>query len=66
MSCTDYNLICSGTELCNDMFDCVTKHSLLKNSIVYDYDAQEDELYASLLMRPEYAENWRLRNALKY
>ena len=25
--------------------------------IVYDYDAQEDELYASLLMRPEYAEN---------
>ena len=38
LSCPDYNLICSGTELCNDMFDCVTKHSLLKNSIVYDYD----------------------------
>ena len=38
LSCPDYNLICSGTVLCNDMFDCVTKQSSLKNNIIYDYD----------------------------
>ena len=37
LSCPDYNLICSGTILCNDMFDCVEKRSLLKD-VVYDYD----------------------------
>ena len=35
--CPDYNLICTGTELCNDMFDCVEKESLIKNN-TYDYD----------------------------
>ena len=34
--CPDYNLMCSGTVLCNDMFDCVEKHSLLKD-VTYDY-----------------------------
>ena len=28
LSCPDYNLICSGSVLCNDMFDCVEKKSL--------------------------------------
>jgi hypothetical protein len=36
--CPDYYLICSGTVLCNDMFDCVEKKSLLKDDIKYDYD----------------------------
>ena len=36
--CPDYNLICSGTVLCNDMFDCVEQKSEIKNdSYNYDY-----------------------------
>ena len=35
--CPDYNLICTGTKMCNDMFDCVEKESLLKEN-VYEYD----------------------------
>ena len=35
--CPDYYLICSGTVLCNNMFDCVEKKSLLKKDIIYDY-----------------------------
>ena len=31
-------LISSGSALCNDMFDCVEKKSLLKNDIIYDYE----------------------------
>ena len=34
--CPDYNLICSGTVICNNMFDCVEKKSLLKE-VIYDY-----------------------------
>jgi len=34
--CPDYNLMCSGSVLCNDMFDCVEKDSLLKE-VTYDY-----------------------------
>ena len=37
LSCPDYNLICAGTVLCNDMFDCVEKKSLLKD-VIYDYE----------------------------
>ena len=39
LSCPDYNLICSGTVLCNDMFDCVEKKSLLKD-VTYDYEVK--------------------------
>ena len=36
--CPDYNLICSGTILCNNMFDCVDKKSEVKEeSYLYDY-----------------------------
>ena len=42
--CPDYNLICTGTEFCNDMFDCVEKESLAKEEIYnYDYDINYDE-----------------------
>ena len=37
ISCPDYNLICTGTVLCNDIFDCISKKSLVKND-TYDYD----------------------------
>ncbi len=45
--CPDYNLICSGTVLCNDMFDCVEKKSLLKN-VVYDYDSKTSQDYDTI------------------
>ena len=36
--CPDYNLMCSGTALCNDMFDCVEKKSEIKEEgYIYDY-----------------------------
>ena len=36
--CPDYNLICTGTEMCNDMLDCMKKKSLIKEeSFIYDY-----------------------------
>ena len=36
--CPDYNLICTGTKMCNDLFDCAKKESLYKNStFYYDY-----------------------------
>ena len=37
--CPDYNLMCSGTVICNDMFDCVDKKSEIKEgSYTYDYE----------------------------
>ena len=42
--CPDYNLICTGTKFCNDMFDCVEKESLGKeDTYKYDYDINYDE-----------------------
>ena len=42
--CPDYYLICSGTVLCNDMFDCVEKKSEIKNeSYFYDYDSKTSQ-----------------------
>ena len=34
--CPDYNLICTGSIVCNDLFDCVEKKSLVKGPN-YDY-----------------------------
>ena len=35
--CPDYNLICTGTTICNNIFDCVDKKSEIKNN-TYNYD----------------------------
>jgi hypothetical protein len=36
--CPDYNLICTGSVICNDMFDCVENESIEKEeSFVYEY-----------------------------
>ena len=35
--CPDYNLICTGTILCNNMFDCIDKKSEIKND-TYNYN----------------------------
>ena len=40
--CPDYNLICSGTVICNDIFDCVEKKSLLKD-VIYDYEIKTSQ-----------------------
>ena len=38
LHCPDYNLICTGSEICNDIFDCIEKKSLVKeSSFYYDY-----------------------------
>ena len=42
--CPDYNLMCSGTVLCNDLFDCVEQKSEAKNeSYYYDYDIKTSQ-----------------------
>ena len=42
--CPDYNLICSGTKMCNDMFDCVKKKSMTKSdSYKYDYKSKTSQ-----------------------
>ena len=42
--CPDYNLICTGTVMCNDLFDCVKNKSLVKNAI-YDYEINTSQDY---------------------
>ena len=41
--CPDYNLICTGTEVCNNIFDCVQKNSTFKNNTFnYNYTQNKD------------------------
>ena len=48
--CPDYNLICTGKYICNDMFDCVEKGSLIKNeSFVYDYEIKTSQIFDELI-----------------
>ena len=36
--CPDYNLICTGTKMCNNLFDCAQNESLVKDlNFSYDY-----------------------------
>ena len=43
--CPDYNLICTGTVMCNDMFECVEKNSLEKNDTFnYDYEIKTSQI----------------------
>ena len=37
--CPDYNLICSKSDICNNMFDCVKKLSHERNDLDYEYVA---------------------------
>ena len=48
--CPDYNLICTGTVICNDIFDCVEKESLIKeDSFNYDYEIKTNQLIHELI-----------------
>lgn len=40
--CPHYNLICSQTVPCNNLFDCIDKKSKLKDNIIYNYVISED------------------------
>ena len=47
--CPDYNLICTGTVICNDIFDCVEKKSLIKDdTFIYDYEIKTNQLFSEL------------------
>ena len=50
--CPDYYLICSGTVLCNDMYDCIEKKSELKTDIIYDYESNTIANYDEI--KPNY------------
>ena len=59
--CPDYNLICTGSVVCNDMFNCVDKNSNEKEeSYTYDYGdiqtTQNSEVYKEQLVST--GENW--------
>ena len=48
--CPDYNLICTGTAMCNDMFDCVEKKSLRKDEDYdYDYEIKTSQILDELI-----------------
>ena len=52
--CPDYNLICTGTVFCNDMFDCVQKKSLAKSDTYdYDYEKKNSQIKKTI-------ENWNI------
>ena len=60
--CPDYNLICSGTVMCNDMFDCVSKKSETKEeSYYYDYTIKTTQNIENIeIMKPDNETNYEL------
>ena len=49
INCPDYNLICTGTVLCNDIFDCIEKKSLVKeSSYYYDYKSETTQKFSKI------------------
>ena len=44
--CPDYNLICTGSVMCNDMFECVENESIEKEeSFIYEYETKTSQEY---------------------
>ena len=60
--CPDYNLICTGTKICNNIFDCVDKKSEIKEeSYNYDYTIKTSQnLEKANLAEVEITENYEL------
>ena len=49
LHCPDYNLIFPGTVMCNEIFDCIEKKSLLKEeSLLYDYIPNTTSRYSEI------------------
>ena len=53
LNCPDYNLICSQTVRCNNMFDCVDKKSTIKEGIEYKYEPVDVSVQIILLGEAE-------------
>ena len=51
--CPDYNLICSQTVPCNNMFDCVEKESRMKDFNEYGYDYTPYNVSIQIIEIPE-------------
>ena len=59
--CPDYNLICTGTQLCNDIFDCIEKKSEEKTSILqYDYSILTTQDSSEYLNSPVSTDGYEL------
>jgi len=59
--CPDYNLICTGSEVCNDLFNCIEKNSVEKEENTYTYEytiqtTQDSNVYISQPVST--GENW--------
>ena len=49
INCPDYNLMCGGTVICNDIFDCIEKKSLVKESSYnYDYTPETTQKFSKI------------------
>ena len=47
--CPDYNLICTGTIICNNLFDCIGNETLAKNdTYYYDYEIKTNQQHDEL------------------
>ena len=51
--CPDYYLICTGTTLCNDIFDCIEKKSLYKDTSFNFSDYSNNEIPAEVIVNSE-------------
>ena len=63
--CPDYNLICTGTKICNSIFDCIEKESEEKeNSLNYtDYEIKTTQNSSYYISDPVIIESaWELAN----
>ena len=60
--CPDYYLMCSGTVMCNDIFDCVEKKSETKeDSYLYDYTPKTSQnIEESIDLDPDQTNNYEL------
>ena len=49
LHCPDYNLICTGTVICNNIFDCIEKKSLVKDdTFYYNYKSLTTQRYLKI------------------
>ena len=56
--CPDYNLICTGTVVCNDIFDCIEKKSSYKNSTFsYEYIPVTTQKFSKINSMPIIEDN---------
>ena len=58
LHCPDYNLICTGTKVCNDIFDCIQQKSLYKETTFnYDFTPKTTQRFSQISSMPIIQEN---------